>query len=161
MKGDPKVIEYLNGVLKNELTAINQYFLHARMLKNWNIQSLAHKVFHESIEEMEHARKVTDRILFLDGLPALQALHKLRIGEHLREMMECDLALESEAIPYLKEAIQFCESAKDFVSREIFEEILKDEEEHVDWIESQLWLIDHSGIENYISEQNHEEDSPS
>lgn len=159
MKGDGRVIEYLNGVLKNELTAINQYFLHSRVLKNWGIERLAGKVLKESIEEMEHAQKCIDRILLLDGLPALQALHALRIGENVKEMLECDLALENDAVPYLKEAIIHCEKVQDFVSRDLFVDIQSDEEEHIDWIAAQLGLIEKAGIENYIAEHIHGGDS--
>lgn len=157
MKGDSKVIEYLNGVLRNELTAINQYFLHARMMKDWGIQKLADYIFKESIDEMKHAEEVIDRILFLEGLPNLQELKKLRIGENTKEILECDLALEMEAIPYLQEAIQYCESIKDFVTRDLLSKIQEEEEEHVDWIEAQLYLIENSGIENYIASHINEE----
>ncbi len=157
MKGDVKVIEYLNGVLVNELTAINQYFLHSRMLDSWGIKNLAGKIYHESIDEMKHSQKVIDRILFLEGLPNLQQLKKLRIGENVKEVLDCDMALELEAIPYLKEAISYCESIKDFVTRDILLKIQEDEEEHVDWMEAQLYLIKHSGIENYIAENIHQD----
>ena len=153
MKGDAKVIEYLNRALRNELTAINQYFLHSRMFKDWGLKGLADYEYHESIDEMKHADKLIERVLFLEGLPNLQDIGKLRIGEHTREMLECDLALEMDAIPDLREAIEYCESVKDYVSRELFEDILESEEEHVDWIETQLDLIDRVGIENYQQSQ--------
>jgi len=150
MKGDSKVIEYLNRVLTNELTAINQYFLHARMYKNWGLFELNDYEYHESIEEMQHADMLIERILFLEGLPNLQDIGRLMIGESPQEMIECDLKLELEAIPLLREAIAYCESCKDYVSRELFEKILENEEEHVDWIETQLDLINRIGIEIYL-----------
>jgi bacterioferritin len=150
MKGDPKVIEFLNRTLYNELTAINQYFLHAKMLKNWGLKELAEYEYHESIDEMKHADKLSERILFLDGLPNFQALGKLRIGESPRELLTCDLALEYEALPVLREAIAYCESVGDFVSRQLFADILDSEEEHIDWIETQLALIDRLGEQNYL-----------
>ena len=153
MQGDPKVIEYLNGVLKNELTAINQYFCHAKMFENWGLKELHEAVYKESIDEMKHADNVTDRILFLDGLPNLQDIGRLRIGEDTKEILECDLALEMDAIPYLREAIKYSESEKDYVSRDLFQDILEDEEEHVDWLETQLDLIKRIGIENYQTEK--------
>jgi bacterioferritin len=153
MKGDPKVIEFLNKALTNELTAINQYFLHARMFKNWGFHKLNEKEYHESIDEMKHADLLIERILFLEGLPNLQNLGKLRVGENPEEMLRCDLKLEYEAIPPLREAIAYCEQAKDYVSREIFEHILENEEEHVDWLETQFELIDKIGIQNYLQSQ--------
>jgi bacterioferritin len=149
MKGDPKVIEHLNRVLRNELTAINQYFLHSRMFKDWGLKNLADYEFHESVDEMKHADSLIERVLFLEGLPNLQDVGKLRIGEHTQEMLECDLALEMDAIPDLREAIAYCESVKDYVSRDLFDRILDSEEEHVDWLETQLDLISRVGIENY------------
>jgi bacterioferritin len=150
MKGDAKVIEYLNGVLKNELTAINQYFLHARMLGNWGVSELAEKEREESIDEMKHADWLIERVLFLDGLPNLQDLGKLKIGEDVAEILECDLALELESMPLLREAIKHCEKVQDYVTRELFEKILKSEEEHVDWLETQKGLIERIGIERFI-----------
>ena len=150
MKGDDKVIEYLNKALKNELTAINQYFLHARMYKNWGLNELNEHEYHESVDEMRHADRLIERILFLEGLPNLQELGKLHIGENTKEIMLGDLALENEAIPLLREAIKHCESVKDYVSRELLEDILESEEEHVDWLETQLELIDKVGMENYL-----------
>ena len=150
MKGDAKVIEYLNKALYNELTAINQYFLHAKMLKNWGFKELAEHEYKESIDEMKHADKLSERILFLDGLPNIQALGKLRIGETPREILECDLALEQEALPPLREAIAYCESVADYVSRQLFVDILDSEEEHIDWLETQLSVIDRIGEPNYL-----------
>ena len=150
MKGDPKVIEYLNKVLYNELTAINQYFLHARMFESWGMAKLNAMEYHESIDEMKHADELIKRILFLDGLPNLQDLGRLRIGENVKEVFECDLALENDAIPDLRDGIAYCESVRDFVTREVFERILESEEEHVDWLETQLGLIEKTGLQNYI-----------
>jgi len=153
MKGDTKVIEFLNCALRNELTAINQYFLHSRMLKDWGLKALGDYEFQESVDEMKHADALIERILFLEGLPNMQDVGKLRIGEHTKEILECDLALEMEAIPDLREAIEYCESCKDFVSRDLFDSILESEEEHVDWLETQLDLIARVGIENYQQSQ--------
>jgi bacterioferritin len=153
MKGDRKVIDYLNIVLRNELTAINQYFLHSRMFKNWGLTRLADHEHHESIDEMKHADQLIERILFLEGIPNLQNLGKLMIGEHAREILECDLRLEMEAIPALRDAVTHCETVRDYVSRELFEHILESEEEHVDWLETQLELADKVGIENYLQAQ--------
>ena len=150
MKGDPKTIEFLNKALYNELTAINQYFLHAKMLKNWGLKELAEHEYHESIDEMKHADKLAERILFLDGLPNFQAMGKLRIGENPKELLECDLALELEAVPLLREAIAHTEKVGDFVSRQLFADILDSEEEHIDWIETQLSLIARLGEQNYL-----------
>ncbi|MGV8942234.1 MAG: bacterioferritin [Lysobacter sp.] len=150
MKGDAKVIEFLNKALYNELTAINQYFLHAKMLKNWGLKELAEHEYHESIDEMKHADKLAERILFLDGLPNFQALGKLRIGENPREVLNCDLALELDGLPLLREAIAHCESVSDYVSRKLFVDILESEEEHIDWIETQLSLMDRLGDQNYL-----------
>ena len=151
MKGDAKVIEFLNKALYNELTAINQYFLHAKMLKNWGLKELAEHEYHESIDEMKHADKLSERILFLDGLPNFQNLGKLRIGESPIEVLKSDLALEYEALPTLREAIAYCEQVADYVSRELFVEILASEEEHIDWIETQLDLIERIGEQNYLA----------
>lgn len=153
MQGDRKVIVYLNVVLRNELAAINQYFLHSRMFKDWGLDGLGDYEFQESVDEMKHADQLIERILFLEGLPNMQDIGKLRIGEHTKEMLECDLALEMEAIPDLREAIEYCESCKDYVSRDLFDGILGSEEEHVDWLETQLELITKVGIENYQQAQ--------
>jgi bacterioferritin len=140
-------------VLRNELAAINQYFLHARMFKNWGLQKLNDHEYHESVDEMKHADMLIERILFLEGLPNLQDIGRLRIGENTPEILRCDLELENEAIPELREAIAYCESVKDYVSRELFETILEGEEEHVDWLETQLELIERVGLENYQQSQ--------
>lgn len=153
MKGDNKVIELLNRVLGNELIAINQYFLHAKMYQDWGLHNLYEHEYHESIDEMKHADKLTERVLFLEGLPNLQDLGALRIGENTREMLEADLSLELDAIPDLKGGIQYCEQIGDFVSRDLFRDILTDEEDHVDWLETQLGLVDKMGIENYHQAQ--------
>ena len=147
---DPKIIEHLNWALKNELTAINQYFLHSRMLKDWGMGELGEHEYKESIDEMQHADRLIERILFLDGLPNLQELGKLLIGENVEEILKCDLALEMAAMPVLREAVAYSESVSDYVSREIFEAILESEEEHVDWLETQIELIGKTGIRNYI-----------
>lgn len=153
MKGDPKVIDYLNQALTNELTAINQYWLHYRVLSHWGVTKLADYERHESIEEMEHADKLAERILFLDGLPNFQAIHKLKVGETVEEILRADLALEEEAIPLLRDAVEYCESVRDYVSRELFAYILKNEEEHVDFIETQFELIERMGLHNYVQLQ--------
>ena len=153
MKGDADVIKFMNKALKNELTAINQYFLHSRMLKDWGISKLAEKEYKESIEEMEHADDLIERILFLGGLPNLQDLGKLSIGENVEEILDCDLALEHEAIPLLRDAIEHCEKVRDYVSRDLLDHILKNEEEHVDWLETQKEQIAQMGIQNYIQLQ--------
>ncbi|MCX0423368.1 bacterioferritin [Aeromonas veronii] len=155
MKGDPKIIAHLNKVLANELIAINQYFLHARIYDDWGLKALGHKEYHESIDEMKHADELVKRVLFLEGLPNLQDLGKLRIGETVEEMLRCDLSLEMDAIPDLKVAIAYAESVQDYISRDLFQEILEDEEEHVDWLETQLDLIDLIGLENYQQSQLH------
>ena len=149
MKGDSKVIKYLNKALKNELVAINQYFLHARMFENWGFNELNEKEYEESIDEMKHADALIKRILFLEGLPNLQDIGKIQVGENTEEIMRCDLAVELEAVPVLREAIEYCEQARDYVSRELFEDILASEEEHIDWLETQLELIEKVGLQNY------------
>ena len=149
MKGDTKVIELLNKCLGNELIAINQYFLHAKMYKDWGMTNLYEHEYHESIDEMKHADVLTDRILFLEGLPNLQDLGKLFIGQNTKEMLECDLKLEHIAVPDLRDGVEHSESVRDYVSRDLFQNILESEEEHVDWLETQLGLIEKVGIENY------------
>lgn len=153
MKGDPAIIKLLNAQLTNELTAINQYFLHARMYKHWGLEKIAEKEYAESIGEMKHADKLIDRILMLDGLPNLQALHKLMIGENTTEMLQCDLKLEKAAQKTVKEGIASCEAHGDYISRELFRMILDDTEEHIDWLETQLDLIEKIGIQNYLQTQ--------
>ncbi|WP_299376052.1 bacterioferritin [uncultured Kiloniella sp.] len=153
MKGDKKVIEHLNTALTHELTAINQYYLHYKLLQDWGVEGLAKHEYKESIEEMQHADKLMDRILLLDGFPNLQSLNKLKIGEDVEEILKCDLAGELEAVEVYKEGIAYCESVKDYGSRELLREILVDEEEHVDHLESQFELIKRVGIQNYIQSQ--------
>ncbi|HEY1124958.1 MAG TPA: bacterioferritin [Sphingobium sp.] len=150
MKGDEKVIEYLNAALKNELTAINQYFLHYRMLNHWGIKRLAKFEYEESIDEMKHADTLAERILFLDGLPNFQLLGRLRIGSTVEEVLQADLETEMEAIPLLRDAIEHCEKVRDYVSRDLFQKILDSEEEHVDTIETQFEMIARMGIQNYV-----------
>jgi bacterioferritin len=151
--GDPVTISFLNKVLKNELTAINQYFLHSRMLADWGLSVLAKKEYEESIDEMKHADKAIKRVLFLGGLPNLQDLGKLMIGENVLEVIKCDLSLEMMAIPDLKLGIAHCETVKDYVTRELFTDILESEEEHVDWLQTQLRLIEQMGIQNFVQLQ--------
>jgi bacterioferritin len=153
MKGDKKVIGYLNKVLTNELTAINQYFLHSRMFRNWGLHKLAEYEQKESVDEMKHADRLIERVLFLEGLPNLQQLGKLLVGENVQEVLSCDLQLEMLGHPLLKEAIAYCEQVADYVSRELFEDILENEEEHIDWLETQLDLITRVGAENYAQSQ--------
>lgn len=150
MKGDPKVIEFLNKALTNELTAINQYWLHYRVLADWGVTKLAEYERHESIDEMKHADVLAERILFLGGLPNFQAIHKLKVGETVEEILKADLAVEMEAIPLLKDAIAHCETVRDYTTREIFERILESEEEHVDFLETQFDMIDRMGLQNYV-----------
>ncbi|MCE2518909.1 MAG: bacterioferritin [Alphaproteobacteria bacterium] len=153
MKGNPEVIGFLNRVLKNELTAINQYFLHSRILKDWGVTRLAEHNYRESLEEMQHADSLIERILFLEGLPNLQELGKLMIGEDVKEILECDLRLEYAAVPALRDGIACCEGNSDFVSRNLLRDILLAEEEHIDWHETQLGLIEKTGLGNYIQLQ--------
>ena len=153
MKGDARVIDYLNECLRNELTAINQYFLHYRLLDHWGVARLAKFEYHESIDEMKHADRLAERILFLDGLPNFQLLGRLRVGESVEEVLRADLALEEEAIPPLRDGIAHCEAVKDYVSRELLKSILENEEEHVDYLEKQFDLIKLMGIQNYVQLQ--------
>ena len=153
MKGDKQVIQYLNKAIRNELTAINQYFLHSRMYKDWGMTKLAEHEHAESVDEMKHADALIERTLFLEGLPNLQSLGKLRIGEDVAEMLQCDLDLELDAIPDLQAGIAYCEKIKDYVSRDLFDSILQSEEEHVDWLETQLGLVEKMGVQNYIQLQ--------
>ncbi|MBX7496829.1 bacterioferritin [Qipengyuania sp. 6B39] len=150
MQGDSKVIEFLNKALTNELTAINQYWLHYRVLADWGVTRLAEYERHESIDEMKHADVLAERILFLNGLPNFQAIHKLKVGETVEEILKADLAVEMEAIPLLKDAIAHCETVRDYTTREIFERILESEEEHVDFLETQFDMIARMGLENYV-----------
>lgn len=153
MQGDPKIIQFLNLVLRNELTAINQYFLHSRQLKHWGTTKLGEFEYKESLAEMRHADSLVERVLFLEGLPNLQDLDKLLIGENVKEVLDCDLALETKALGDLRDAIAYAETVRDYVSRDLFESILKDEERHVDFVEVQLDLIGSMGLENYIQLQ--------
>jgi len=153
MKGDLKVIEFLNETLKNELTAINQYFLHYRMLDHWGLEKLAKFEYGESIDEMKHADRLAERILFLDGLPNFQMLGRLRIGENVEELLKADLALEYEALPQLKDGIAYCEQVRDYISRDLLQSILESEEEHVDILERQFEMIERMGLQNYIQLQ--------
>jgi bacterioferritin len=153
IRGDTEVIRFLNQILKNELTAINQYFLHSRMLGDWGLSELSKKVYEESVDEMKHADKLIKRVLFLGGLPNLQDLGKLMIGEDVQEVIHCDLRLEMQAHPDLKRAIAHCETVKDYVSRELFVDILESEEEHIDWLQTQLRLIEQMGIQNFAQLQ--------
>ena len=150
MKGDARVIEFLNEALRNELTAVNQYWLHYRLLDHWGVHKLAQFERHESIDEMKHADRLAERILFLDGLPNFQLLGRLRVGETVEEVLKADLAIEVEAVAQLREAVAYCESIRDFVSRDLFAEILSNEEEHVDTLETQFEMIERMGIQNYV-----------
>ena len=158
MKGDPNVIKLLNSQLTNELTAINQYFLHARMYRHWGFTKIAEKEYEESIGEMKHADRLINRILMLDGLPNLQVLHKLMLGENVPEMLQCDLQLEQQAHTTVKQGIAACEAVGDYVSRELLKDILDDTEEHIDWLETQLDLINKVGLQNYLQSQMGESD---
>lgn len=153
MKGHPKVVSQLNKVLTCELTAINQYFLHARMFKNWGLEGLNHKAYKKSIQDMKHADKLIERVLFLEGLPNLQQLDKLRIGEHSEEMLACDKQMLEEQLTVLRDAIALCETERDYVSRDILEDLLEDEEEYLDWLEAQFELISLTGLANYLQSQ--------
>ncbi|MEP1231249.1 MAG: bacterioferritin [Litorimonas sp.] len=153
MRGDKKIIQALNDALKAELTAINQYFLHSRMLKDWGVSKLAKKEYDESIEEMVHADKIIERILFLGGLPNLQDLGKIYIGETVQEILECDMKLEDEAVPMYRDGVTLCEKLRDYGTRDLLQSILVDEEEHVDYLETQFDLIKQMGIQNYIQLQ--------
>ncbi|TIX51265.1 bacterioferritin [Alteraurantiacibacter aquimixticola] len=150
MKGDATVIEFLNKALTNELTAINQYWLHYRVLDDWGVHKLAEYERHESIDEMKHADQLAERVLFLNGLPNFQAIHKLKVGETVEEILKADLAMEEEAIPLLRDAIEYCEKVRDYVSRDLFASILESEEEHVDFLETQFDMIARMGLENYV-----------
>ena len=148
-----KVIDALNKILTNEMTAINQYFLHSRILKDWGFEKLGEYEYKESLEEMQHADVLIERILFLNGLPNLQDLHRLRIGENVKEILECDLKLEEAAIPELRDSITLCEAETDYVSRDLLSKILENEEEHLDYLETQLGLVEQMGVENYLQSQ--------
>ena len=153
MKGDTRVIQLLNALLTTELTSINQYFLHARMYRNWGLEGLNEKSYKKSIKDMKQADELIERILFLEGLPNLQQLDRIRIGEHTEEMLRCDMDLQVEQLAKLREAIAYCEQVQDYVSRDVLEDILEYEEEHVDWIETQQYLISNAGLENYLQSQ--------